>query len=173
MMRLRLLFILVTLLFLDNYTFAQTKKVTDADLEKFRQKRIQSEKDYRENYAKLGLPSPEELEKRRIEEAKEREELSARLRGERLERERIEAEQLQRQIEQLRLDAYYRSLVSVQREPVYGGSYLYGVPRFRRPFFPIRNRFMPTWRAGGGGVIYEPGGRSSFVWSPPIQVWRP
>ncbi|MGQ0541284.1 MAG: hypothetical protein ACT4O9_05445 [Blastocatellia bacterium] len=169
----RLLFVLCVVLGLTGFAAAQVRTVTNADLEKFSQKRVQSEKEYRENYAKLGLPSPEELEKRRTQEAKERDELSARLRGERLERERIEYEQSRRQIEQSRLDAYYRSLNYIQREPPYGGYYFYGVPRFRRPFFPYGNRFLPAWRAAGGSVIYEPGGRSSFVWSPPIQVWRP
>src|SRR3982751_4028124 len=72
--------------------FAQTRSVTNADLEKFRQKRLKAEKDYRENYAKMGFPSPEELD-RQIEKSRiEREELAARLTAERLQREQIEAE---------------------------------------------------------------------------------
>ncbi len=59
---------------------AQTKTVTNADLEKFRQKRVQSEQDYRDNYQKLGLPSPEELEKQREQNRKELSELSGRRR---------------------------------------------------------------------------------------------
>ena len=37
------------------------KVVTNADLEKYKQKRLAAEKDYRENYARMGFPSPEEL----------------------------------------------------------------------------------------------------------------
>lgn len=48
---------------------AQTarKTVTNDDLEKYRQKRVQAEADYRANYKKLGMPSPEELEQRAAE----------------------------------------------------------------------------------------------------------
>ena len=69
-------------------TFAQTKTITNADLEKHRQKRVQAEREYRENYKRLGFPSPEELE-RQIEESRiQREELSARLQAEKEEQER-------------------------------------------------------------------------------------
>ncbi len=40
---------------------AQSKTVTNADLEKFRIKRLAAEKDLRENYRELGFPSPEEM----------------------------------------------------------------------------------------------------------------
>ncbi len=42
---------------------AQTKTVTNADLEQFRQKRVESEKKLREDYARMGFPSPAELER--------------------------------------------------------------------------------------------------------------
>ena len=51
---------------------AQTKKVTNADLEKYRTERLKAEKDLRENYAKLGFPSPEELAKQQAEDEKAR-----------------------------------------------------------------------------------------------------
>ena len=44
-------------------TLAQTKTVTNADLERFRVPRVESEKKLREDYAKMGFPSPEEIEK--------------------------------------------------------------------------------------------------------------
>src|SRR5688500_1126947 len=43
------------------------KTVTNSDLEKFKEKRVQAEADYRANYQKLGMPSPEELERREVE----------------------------------------------------------------------------------------------------------
>lgn len=48
---------------------AQTarKTITNADLEKYRVQREKSEADYRANYKKLGMPSPEELERQRAE----------------------------------------------------------------------------------------------------------
>lgn len=40
---------------------AQTPTVTNADLEKYREKRLAAERELRENYEELGFPSPEEL----------------------------------------------------------------------------------------------------------------
>ena len=78
-------------------TMAQTKTVTNADLEKFRQKRLQAERDYRENYDRLGFPSPEELKQQIEEERIKREELNAQLRAERLQREAVQAQNEQNQ----------------------------------------------------------------------------
>lgn len=62
---------------------AQTRTVTNADLEKFRQERLRAEDDYRRNYARRGMPSPEEAERINAEKRRELEELSARLRSQR------------------------------------------------------------------------------------------
>lgn len=64
--------------------FAQTKTVTNADLEKFRQQRLKAEKDLRERYAEMGFPSPEEREEQNARRQAELEEYSAQLREERL-----------------------------------------------------------------------------------------
>jgi hypothetical protein len=72
--------------------FAQTKTVTNADLEKFRQKRLQNEKNYRENYERLGFPSPEQLERKRVEDEENLIEFSQQLETQRLQREAIRAE---------------------------------------------------------------------------------
>ena len=40
---------------------SQTRTITNADLEKYKQKRLAAEKELRENYRELGFPSPEEL----------------------------------------------------------------------------------------------------------------
>lgn len=97
-------------------TFAQTKTVTNADLEKYRQKRVRAEREYRENYKKLGFPSPEELE-RQIEESRiEREELSTRLQAEKDEQEdslQAQADALRAEIASLEAQiAYLRSAAS-------------------------------------------------------------
>ena len=65
--------------------FAQTKTVTNADLEKFRQKRLEAERQLREKYAEMGFPSPEEREKQNARQRAELEEVSERFRRERLE----------------------------------------------------------------------------------------
>jgi hypothetical protein len=46
------------------------RTVTNADLEKYRQARVKAEEDYRQNYERLGRPSPEELERREAERQK-------------------------------------------------------------------------------------------------------
>jgi hypothetical protein len=67
-----------------NIVSAQTAKktVTNADLEKFKQKRLQAEKEYRAKHKERGMPSPEELEKQIAANNREREELSQRLQQE-------------------------------------------------------------------------------------------
>jgi hypothetical protein len=71
---------------------AQTRTVTNNDLEKYRQKRVAAERDLRENYERLGFPSPAELERQIEQNRIERSELAARLRSETLERERLNLE---------------------------------------------------------------------------------
>lgn len=65
----RLLFILLTFVTVVPLAAQQAAKktVTNTDLEKYRQQRLKSEADYRENYKKLGMPSPEELQRREAE----------------------------------------------------------------------------------------------------------
>ncbi len=43
---------------------AQTDAVTNRDLEKYQAERLKAEADLRENYKRLGFPSPEELKRR-------------------------------------------------------------------------------------------------------------
>lgn len=65
--------------------------VTNADLEKYRQKRLTDAREYRETYVAKGLPSPEEIERREEQRLKDTEALSAVLRAEWLERDRVTA----------------------------------------------------------------------------------
>ena len=82
-----------------SYAGAQTLEITNADLEKFRAKRLAAEKELRENYAKLGFASPEERAKQAEKEEKERTALVDKLRVDRRERERIEVERLKVAVE--------------------------------------------------------------------------
>ena len=169
-MKQRSLLILFVMLFLSGYATGQTQTVTGKDLEKFRDKRLRAERDYRENYARLGMPSPEELERRRVEDKKVLIDLSDKLRRERYEREVRETE--------LRWRAYESS----QRQPIYN---LQVVPGYSNPYYlpyysygrrsyKRRHGQNISWRAGGGGVVYEPGGLSSYIWpAPPIRTQRP
>lgn len=100
---------------------AQNRTVTNADLEKFRQKRVQAEQDYRENYQKLGLPSPEELDRRREQNRKELAALSARLQIENAEREQRQREDEYRRAQILFLRGNYGQ----SNQGVYGGNGYY------------------------------------------------
>lgn len=126
------------------FMFAQTRTITNADLESFRQKRLAAEKDLRENYEKLGFASPQELE-RQIEQSRiEREELAARLE---LERER----ELQYEVEALRAQNYYLqsqngTYIRSTRNYFYGFSPFFSFnPRFRRKN-TRHNNFLPPIR---------------------------
>lgn len=84
------LFLLLSLL--TTAAYSQTPTVTNNDLSSYREKRLAAEKELREDYARLGFPSPEVRAARDAQSAKELTELSTRLRNDRLMRERREAE---------------------------------------------------------------------------------
>jgi len=144
-----------------NVAAAQTKTVTNADLEKFRQKRVQAEKDYRENYQKLGLPSPEELEKQREQNRKELSELSGRLQIENLEREQRQREDdyEQAQIEYLRRSANQYNQGAYNGNGYYSSGYFGAYPfyGFSGGFYNYsnNNRFRRNRGFGRGGSFYN------------------
>ena len=170
-MKMRIVFLICFSLAAVILTPAQGRTVTNADLEKYAQERIKAERNLRENYARLGFSSPEERERRNAADAKERAELAARLRQERLERERTAAEVEQLRVQQARYDAYIRSL-SYGRQTQdnysgyldYGYSYSYGYGVGRRGWIP--QAAGQAWRADASGVVYEPGGRPSSIYTP-------
>ena len=125
-------------------TFAQTKTITNADLESFRQKRLAAEKDLRENYEKLGFPSPRELEKQIEQSRIEREELAARLQAERIAERQAEIDLLREQNYYLRSQP--KTYRYSERTYFYGYSpFFYYTPRFRRKN-TRNNNFLPTIR---------------------------
>ena len=107
-MKQNLLFVFCIIVGLSGLATAQAKTVTNFDLEKYRSERVKGETDYRENYVRLGFPSPAELERRREKSRIENEEFAAKLRAERLETERADAARQ-------RANVYYRN-VPVQSE---------------------------------------------------------
>lgn len=147
--------------------FAQTKTVTNADLEKFRAARLKAEQDYRENYAKWGMPSPEELERRRIESAKDLSERAARARAERIERERVEAEHGQ-------AAAYYDYLRSLSTPaPRYTS-----VPSYNPYYYPGGGYYSSgsqrrIYRSPGYSRQYGPGGTTLPTLRPPRYDFLP
>jgi len=94
-MKARIIIFSLVCLGLAGVVSAQTRTVTNMDLEKYRQQRIQADRDYQENYERLGMPSPEEIDRRMEEKHAAMEQLSDKFRTERLESERIAAEQQQ------------------------------------------------------------------------------
>jgi hypothetical protein len=164
-MKMRIVFLICFSLAAVILTSAQGRTITDADLEKYAHERIKAEQNLRENYTKLGFASPEERARRNAADAREREELSARLRQERLLRERAAAEVEQLRVQQTRYDAYVRSLTYVQPAEDYYPGYLgYGYGFGRTGRFPKTNGRV--WRADASGVVYEPGGRPSSIYTP-------
>ncbi|HXF43847.1 MAG TPA: hypothetical protein VNK26_08910 [Pyrinomonadaceae bacterium] len=143
-------------------SFSQTKTVTNADLEKFRQRRLAAEKQLDDYYKSIGL-TREDIEKQQAAEQKEREELALKLKSLRLAKEQAEAE-LESALASSQPQQNY---IYMQQPPLYAEFYLYGnrlyrnVPIWNRPYGQV------YWRATPGGVVYEPGSRSSYIWMPP------
>jgi len=140
-MKKRLLFILCLVFCVSSFAFGQIKNITNADLEKFKQKRLAAEKEYLENYERLGLPSPAELEQEREKSNRERSELAARL----------EQEQIQREANTQSQPLYVIQSVTVnQRRANYPyfynylpyGFYNYNFPRTTRPRYQ-NNQMQP------------------------------
>lgn len=94
-MKEKVLFILCSILMTVGFASAQTARrtITNLDLDKYKQQRLEAERDLRENYERLGFPSPEEMEAQQKEADSERERLAENLRRERLEREQFYYEQ--------------------------------------------------------------------------------
>jgi hypothetical protein len=125
---------------------AQVKPVTNADLDKYRLDRERAEREYRENYAKLGFPSPEELARRREKSNLESQEFARTLRAERLEMERLDAERQRASVyyryvpvDTWQQDGYYPYFWS------YGGRYHYPIrPVYSPPGYYAGGQFWPT-----------------------------
>lgn len=149
MVKKRLLFILCLAFVMASAAVAQTKTVTNHDLEKFRQKRVSAERDLRENYVKLGFPSPEELEKQNGESRLRLSELSRRLEAEKIEREKNDFLRLQAEAAEATARVnYLRPAVQthVIYEPIYrGGSYItfFGKHDFRSRH---QSRYFDQWQ---------------------------
>lgn len=129
--------------------FAQMKTVTNADLEKFRQKRLEAEREYAENYKKLGFPSPEKLAQQRIKDEKDLIAFSQELETRRIQREAIQKEA---EVQVLRAqNEFLQTLVNnsanqsnennVQHLPYYN----YGYP----PYYYFNRRFYGNTNYGG------------------------
>lgn len=187
-MKSKVLLILSLILVAASVVSAQKAKktITNFDLEKYRIQREKNEADYRENYAKRGMPSPEELQQREEENARQREELSRRLAAE---RQLNEQNQMRQQIAEQNarinyLNSVNQGLANQNNQVVYGGYPVYGNglilnngyynrPRWNRPNYPARGIYtqnQPSVVVGGGMIYSVP--RSSAT-PAPQNVYRP
>ena len=137
---------------------AQVRTVTNATLQKFTQKRLAAERDYRDNYERMGFPSPEELDRQREEDMRARLELAEQLRQARIEKERLELEQRELDLESARLNS---EIQVVDDSGVYwngfGGFYSGGFGRFGHSRFRNRSGFRTGgYRATPFGIIPTP-----------------
>lgn len=160
----RLLFILVLSFTAFVSASAQERRtVTNDDLEKFRQKRLAAERDLRENYQRLGFPSPEELEKQIEQSSRERSELAARLRAENLEREQLELQRRRAENEARSFNLQIQNYGAGADDNFYNypwtGGGFFSFPNFGFP----NNRFNRFNRGGFGG------GRRNFGNQPRVE----
>ena len=113
------------------------RDITNADLEKFRVKRVQAEREYRNNYEKMGFPSPEELQRQLEKSMADRFALAERLASDEMERERIAIDRERVGVERENLALQRETMWARQQElayssTVYGGYYGsgYSLPGF-------------------------------------------
>lgn len=167
------------------YSNAQQKPtVTNADLEKYRARRVAAEEALQQRYAEMGFPSPVELERQRNRDYWDKIELGEKLQQQRLEQEKLEAERAERErLVYIAAKAAAEAQAAAAREVVVErqdnsgylwGYYVWGNQRYpwRSPYpywypYPIGNG---TYRAGGGMVTVQPGTRPPVNQQPPW--WR-
>jgi phage repressor protein C with HTH and peptisase S24 domain len=140
--------------------FSQTAKrtVTNSDLAKFSQKRIEAEREYRQTYAEKGLPSPEEIRAQSDARVKETVELAEKIQADNLERQRLAVAAMQAQ-------AQSQPIVITQGAPYYYPDYGYLGFGSDGIFDRFGNRFRG--RSVNRRGYYAAGG---VVWPAPITT---
>ncbi len=179
-MKRKILFILCVVFIAVSFVSAQNAKkvVTNADLDRFKQKRLQAEKDLRENYEKLGFPSPEELEIQRKASDIERKRVAEKLRRERLEREQLRLEQQYLQSQNMP-DIYLIQNSTRNRSYPYFYNYAprYFGKRFRQNYdFPLGGGYFgPTFNPNQGVRINTTGIQINTLTPirPPVRIRNP
>lgn len=138
---------------------AQTRYITNASLAQYKDARLRADREYLENYERLGLLSPEEADRRIEQRTADMLELAKQLRADDLERDRLAAE--------LVMNA--RTTAARNQQVVFGGSpfddgfvynggffdgggFFYGTPfgGHHHSRFRFRRQFGQTGYVGGG-----------------------
>ncbi|MEJ7624569.1 MAG: hypothetical protein WKF34_11315 [Pyrinomonadaceae bacterium] len=145
-MKRRVLFLLCVVVF-SAMSVAAQRRVTNADLEGYRQARLRAEADLRADYVRRGLPSPEEMALRNEESAREAVELGVKLKADRLERDRMTME--------MRLaDRAYADYARSQ-QPAYRTRQGYESPLYVNPY--VDGGLYNGGFFGGGGGFFDGG----------------
>ena len=136
----RWMFVCVLIIGCVSVLSAQSRVVTNLDLEKYKAERLKAQQEYRDNYQRLGLPSPEELEQRRVKSMQETQELSAKLKAQRLEEERLEQLQI--------ANAQLAAALVRQSQMTW--------PTYREPLLMLNNGWYGRYwgRRGNWGHVY-------------------
>lgn len=168
-MRSRSCFVLVSIFVFAGLSIAQ-RSVTNADLEGYKDQRIRAQQDLRENYSRLGFPSPAELKRREEERNRHIDSLTSRLRQQDLDETRIN-----REYESAFARSQPQVIIQQPEQPEnpyttgeipYGfPGYTYGVPNYGYDIFGIPRGYgrYPSSRGWGGYPPYltTPQGYSS------------
>ena len=145
---------------------AQSAPVTNADLEKYRAKRVAAEEELRQKYAEMGFPGPAELERQRNKDYWDKIELGEKLQAQRHELEKLEAERAERErLVRIAAEASIAAAAAQQKEVVVerqdNTGYLWGYYVLGNRRYPWRSPYpygnTTTYRAGGGMVTVQPG----------------
>ena len=144
-MRSRSFFVLVSILAFAGIGAAQ-RQVTNADLETYRDQRIRAQAELRQDYARLGFPSPAELERREKERNRHIDQLANTLRQQSLDENKsyreYEAAFASRPqqviVQQPEEDPYHAGDITDPAYPVYGYP-SYGYPGYGYPGYGYPN----------------------------------
>lgn len=145
--------------------FGQRKSITNASLEKYRQERLKREADYRANYQKLGLPSPEELAEREAEEQKRLDEYT--------ENARLKRKQTEYNL-QVRANAIRTEIAATDAEIIYLRGLISRIPN-RQTYvslaYPIFNYVQPNAIsiANNGGYYRQ---NKNIRTTPNVQIYQ-
>jgi len=151
------IFALITMFSAAGTIFPQ-RTVTNADLDKYRKQREAAERDYRENYSRMGFPSPEELKKEAEQSQLQYERMLERWSRERIELEKVnamrdQANALQVLADQAEINNNNRNNEQQVYNPGIYGYPNYGYPYYGRPYIYGSPYWIPRFGQSPSGYV--------------------